>query len=67
MTPLRLAYLALAVGLLAFGLPWTWLGLRGHEGPLSPSLRVVTATGIGLALVGLAAAVILEARAATPW
>jgi hypothetical protein len=63
---LRLAYLALAAGLMGFGGIWCWLGLRRPaELPRRP--RLVALLLLLLAAGGTAAAVILEARAARPW
>lgn len=62
--PLRLAYLALAVGLMGFGLVWGWLGLRAADrAPLG--LRVAAGLALLLALLGAFGAVVLEPRA--PW
>ncbi len=64
---LRLAYLVLAAGLLGFGGIWIWLGVTHHAGPTSRFLRVVTTGALLLAAAGVVAAVLLEARSASPW
>lgn len=67
MDQLRLAYLALAVGLMGFGAVWAWLALRGGTGPLPRGPRLVAALLLLIAAGGTVAAVILEGRAARPW
>jgi hypothetical protein len=64
---LRLAYLALAVGLMGFGVIWAWQGIRRISGPTPLSSRVAAALFLLLAVGGTVAAVILEGRAARPW
>jgi hypothetical protein len=65
MAPLRLAYLALAVGLMGFGAVWCWLGLRRDPPPRAP--RLVAGLLLLLAVAGAVAAIVLEQRAARPW
>jgi hypothetical protein len=65
--PLRLAYLALALGLMGFGALWIWQGLSRAGVPAAPGARVVAALFLLLAVGGTVAAVILEGRAARPW
>ena len=67
MDPLRLAYLALAVGLMGFGAIWGWLGLRRIAGAPTRGGRMAAALFLVLAVGGTVAAVILEGRAARPW
>lgn len=67
MTSLRLAYLALSVGLMGFGGVLVWLGLRRPSRPASSPLRVLMTLAILLAVAGVAGAIVLEARAARPW
>lgn len=66
-TWLRVAYLALSLGLMAAGGILAWLGLRRPARPAGTWLRVVTALVFLAAAAGMAAAVVLEARAARPW
>ena len=66
-TSLRLAYLALAVGLMGYGGLLIWLGLRRPRRPAGAPLRIVMVLAVLLAVVGVAVAVVLEARAARPW
>jgi hypothetical protein len=65
--PLRLAYLALALGLMGFGAVWGWLGVRRAGGSPARSSRVAAVLFLLLAAGGTVAAVILEGRAARPW
>jgi fatty acid desaturase len=65
--PLRLAYLALALGLMGFGAIWGWLGLRRTAGTPRRGARMAAALFLLLAVGGTVAAVILEGRAARPW
>ena len=65
--PLRLAYTALALGLMGFGAIWIWLSLRRFSGPAPRRSRVAAAVFLLLAVGGTVAAVILEGRAASPW
>jgi fatty acid desaturase len=65
--PLRLAYLALALGLMGFGAIWGWLGVRRAAGSLSRGSRVAAVLFLVLAVGGTVAAVILQGRAARPW
>lgn len=67
MDRLRLAYLALALGLMGFGALWGWLGLRRGAGSPPPGSRMAAALLLLLAVGGTVAAVILEGRAARPW
>jgi hypothetical protein len=64
---LRLAYLALAAGLLTGGAILGWLGLRRPARPAGGPLRGLIGLALLAAAAGAAAAVILEARAAQPW
>ena len=64
---LRLAYCALAVGLMGFGAIWGWLGLRGRAPTLPLGPRLTALLFLLLAAGGTVAAVILEARTAQPW
>jgi hypothetical protein len=64
---LRLAYLALALGLMGFGAIWGWLGIRRAAGTPPRGSRVAAALFLLLAVGGTVAAVILEGRAARPW
>ena len=64
---LRLAYLALALGLTTLGGILIGLGLRRPVRPATTLLRVVLVLAAGLAVAGVVAAVVLEARAARPW
>jgi hypothetical protein len=64
---LRLAYLALALGLMGFGAVWGWLGARGPAEALPRGPRLVALLFLLLAVGGTMAAVILEDRAARPW
>lgn len=65
--PLRLAYLALALGLMGFGAIWAWQGIRRVRGATPLHSRVAAALFLLLAAGGTVAAVILEGRAARPW
>ncbi|MBI2468912.1 MAG: hypothetical protein HYV62_14055 [Candidatus Rokubacteria bacterium] len=67
MTSLRLAYLALAAGLMLYGALLGWLGLRRPSRPAGPPLRLVMVLALLVAVAGVAAAVLLEARAAQSW
>jgi hypothetical protein len=67
MDQLRLAYLALALGLMGFGAIWAWLGLRHVGEPLPRGPRIAAALLLLVAVGGTVAAVILEGRAARPW
>jgi hypothetical protein len=67
MDQLRLAYLALALGLMGFGATWGWLGLRPAGESLPRGSRLVAALFLLVAVSGTVAAVILEGRAARPW
>jgi hypothetical protein len=67
MDPLRLAYLALALGLMGFGVLWGWLGARRSAEVLPRGPRLVALLLLLLAAGGTIAAVILEGRAARPW
>lgn len=67
MTPLWLAYLALAVGLMGAGAALVWLGLRRPTRPAGVPLRGLIALAFLIAIAGVVAAVILEARAVRPW
>ena len=67
MTALRLAYAALAVGLLVYGAILMRLGFRRPARPAGWALRAVMALAVLTAVAGTAAAVILEAKAAQPW
>jgi hypothetical protein len=64
---LRLAYLALAVGLMGFGALWCWLGLRRAPGPPPRATRLVAGLLLLVAAAGTLGAVVLEHRAARPW
>jgi hypothetical protein len=66
MDQLRLAYLALAVGLMGFGAIWGWLGIR-RPAVLPRGPRIAAALALLLAVGGTVVAVILENRAARPW
>jgi hypothetical protein len=65
--PLRLAYFALAVGLMGLGGILAWLGVRRPPRPAGRRLRIVMTVAALVAIAGVAAAVVLEARAARPW
>lgn len=67
MDQLRLAYLALALGLMGFGAVWGWLGARRSAEALPRGPRLVALVFLLLAVGGTVAAVILEGRAARPW
>ena len=67
MDRLRLAYFALAVGLMGFGAIWAWLGIRREATGLPRGPRLVAAVFLLLAVGGTVLAVILEGRAARPW
>ena len=67
MTALRLAYLAFSVGLMTFGGILAGLGVRRPSRPAGTPLQIVMALAVLLAVVGMVAAVVLEARAAKPW
>jgi len=64
---LRLAYAALAVGLLVYGGLLVRLGLRRPARPAGRGLRAVMVLAVLAAVAGTAAAVLLEARASQPW
>jgi hypothetical protein len=64
---LRLAYLALGGGLAVFGAIFVWQGLRRHAGPSTWPVRIALALGLAVAIGGVVAAVLLEARAAYPF
>jgi hypothetical protein len=65
-TRLWLAYLALAGGLMAYGGLLIALGLRRPPRPAGTPLRLTMALALLVAVAGIAAAVILEARASQP-
>jgi hypothetical protein len=67
MDRLRLAYLALSVGMMAFGAIWGWLGARGPAQGLPRGPRLLALLGLLVAAGGTVLAVILEGRAARPW
>lgn len=67
MDQLRLAYLALAFGLMGFGAVWGWLGARRSAEAPPRGPRLVALILLLLAVGGTVAAVILEGRAARPW
>jgi hypothetical protein len=67
MDPLRLAYSALALGLMGFGAIWAGLGVRRLGGSPPRSSRLAAVLFLLLAVGGTVAAVILEGRAARPW
>jgi len=67
MDRLRLAYLALSVGLMGFGVIWGWLGARPPAEPLPRRPRLVALLFLLVAVAGMVVAVILEGRAARPW
>jgi hypothetical protein len=67
MDQLRLAYLALALGLMGFGAIWGWLGVSRPATGLPRGPRLVAALFLLLAVGGTVLAVILEGRAARPW
>jgi hypothetical protein len=67
MDQLRLAYLALSLGLMGFGALWGWLGVRRSAVGLPRGPRVAAALFLLLAVGGTVAAVLLEGRAARPW
>ena len=67
MTTLGAAYLALGGGLTAFGAILLWQGLRRQAGRSSWPLRAAMALALVVAVAGMVAAVILEARAARPF
>ena len=67
MDQLRLAYLALALGLMGFGAIWGWLGARGPAAALPLRPRLAAVLFLLLAVGGTVVAVILEGRAARPW
>jgi hypothetical protein len=64
---LRLAYSALAIGLMGFGAIWSWQGIRRQSGATPLGSRVAVAIFLLLAAGGTVAAVVLEGRAARPW
>jgi hypothetical protein len=63
---LRLAYLGLAGGLMAYGGVLLWLGLRRPPRPAGTALRVVMALALLAAIAGTVAAAILEGPAPRP-
>lgn len=67
MDRLRLAYLALGLGLMGFGVIWGWLGARHPAEALPRRPRLVALLFLLLAVAGTVVAVILEGRAARPW
>ena len=67
MDQLRLAYLALALGLMGFGSIWAWLGFRHVGGPLPRGPRIAAVLLLLVAAGGTVTAIILEGRAARPW
>ena len=67
MDRLRLAYLALALGLMGFGAIWGWLGTRRSAQGLPRGPRLAAVLFLLLAVGGAVVAVILEGRAARPW
>jgi hypothetical protein len=67
MDRLRLAYLALALGLMGFGAIWGWLGLRPAGESLPRGSRLAAGLLLLVAVGGTVAAVILEGRAARSW
>jgi hypothetical protein len=67
MDRLRLAYLALALGLMGFGAIWGWLGLRPAGETLPRGSRLAAGLLLLVAVGGTVAAVILEGRAARSW
>jgi uncharacterized membrane protein YidH (DUF202 family) len=66
-TALGTAYLALGGGLTAFGAILVWQALRRQAGPSSWPLRAAMAVALVVAVAGMVAAVILEARATRPF
>jgi hypothetical protein len=64
---LRLAYLALAGGLLLYGASLLWLGMRRPFRPAGTPVRLLMALAVLVAVAGTVAAAILEAQAARPW
>jgi hypothetical protein len=67
MDQLRLAYLALALGLMGFGAVWGWLGARRSAEALPRAPRLVALLFLLLAMGGTVGAVILEGQSARPW
>jgi hypothetical protein len=67
MTPLWLAYLGLALGLMSYGAILVALGLRRPPHPAGWPLRLVMTLAALTAVAGTAAAAILEAKASQPW
>jgi hypothetical protein len=67
MDRLRLAYFALGLGLMGFGVIWGWLGARQPADALPRPPRVVALLFLLVAVAGMVVAVILEGRAARPW
>ena len=67
MDQLRLAYLALGLGLMGFGAIWGWLGARHPAESLPRRPRLVALLCLLLAVVGTVVAVVLDGRAARPW
>lgn len=67
MDALRLAYAALALGLMGFGAVWSWVGARGAGGPPPRGARLAAALFLLLAVAGSVAAALLEGRGARPW
>ena len=67
MDRLRLAYLALGLGLMGFGVIWGWLGARHPVDVLPQRPRVVALLFLLVAVAGMVVAVVLEGRTARPW
>jgi hypothetical protein len=67
MDQLRLAYLALGLGLMGFGVIWAWLGARHRAEGLPRRPRLFALLFLLLAVAGTVVAVVLEGRAARPW
>ena len=67
MDQLRLAYLALALGLMGFGAIWAGWASAARPTGLPRGPRLVAALFLLLAVGGTVLAVILEGRAARPW
>jgi hypothetical protein len=66
-TPLWLAYLGLALGLMSYGAILMVLGLRRPARPAGRALRIVMVLAALVAVAGTTAAAILEAKASRPW